>query len=565
MEAEAPAGPAVARRPKVLLEHFSDPWCWWSWGFEPVLRRLREVYGDQLEIRTRMGGIFDDRSSWLSKYGQDDDTLPAWVADCMALPAMPILNDYMGAAGVRSTYPACRAFIAAELQSRQKADALLRRLLEACCVRGMNVSKDSVIEQAAREVGLDAGRLLGEMQSEAVETAFEADRAAMESAGASFLWSRISVPGGAAEVIEEVFNAGPYEDAVERLTAGGLAKRTPVDILEYASRHAGALCGREAAEVFRTTIADAERRLEALAHAGHFIAEEFPFGTFYRYQRAPRETLSIQEIQLSHVMEKVDPAAAGGVGELIRKAVQGLYTEVATQPNKEYHFPLGRKALLFVGYPEVDIDRLPASATESFAGVGYPHQAGALREGARVVDIGSGSGTDVLFAALKVGPSGEVIGLDITPAQIAKARAAIEAIGAENVRIEEASVEAIPIADASVDVVTSNGVLNLVPDKPKAFGEIFRVLKPGGILQLADIVTREDVAKACGLSPQLWADCIGGAAVEEDYLAAIRGAGFEAVEVLRRLDYFGQSSNENTRRLTKSFGAESIVVRARKP
>lgn len=565
MEAEAHASAPPGRGAKVTLEHFSDPWCWWSWGLEPVLRRLKEVYGDQLEIQTRMGGIFDDRSAWLLKYGQDDATLPAWVADCMALTTMPLLNDYMGTTGVRSTYPACRAVIAAAAQSHEKAEALLRRLLETCCLRGENVSDDSVIEKAANDVGLDAGRLLREMRSAAVENAFTADRAAMESAGANFLWARISVPGGASEVLEEIFSARPYEDTVDRLTRGGVGKRTPVDILEYASRHPGSLCAREVSEVFRTTLDDAERRLASLAKAGHFTETAFPFGTFYRYQRAARETLSIQEVQLSHVMEQVDPAAAGGVNQLIRKAVQGLYTEVANQPGKEYHFPLGRKALLFVGYPEEDINRLPILATESFAGVGYPHQSGALREGARVLDIGSGSGTDVLFAALKVGPAGDVVGLDITLAQIAKARAAIEAAGAKNVRIEEAGVEAIPLNDASVDVVTSNGVLNLVPDKPQAFREIFRILKPGGTLQLADIVTREDVAKACGLSPQLWADCIGGAAVESDYLGAIRSAGFERIEILRRLDYFGQSSNENTRRLTRSFGAESIVVRARKP
>ena len=564
MQEQAQPGRDYGAGPKVTLEHFSDPWCWWSWGLEPVLRRLKEVYGDQLEVRTRMGGIFDERSKWLAKYGQDDATLPGWVADCMALTGMPVFDAYMGVAGVKSTYPACRAFLAASRQSHEKADALLRRLLEASCLRGVNVSKDSVIEQTAREVGLDEGQLLRDMDSEAVEKTFGADRAAMESSGASFLWSRISVPGGAMEVIEEVFDAKRYEEAIDRLTGGLLNRRTPVDILEYASRHPGSLCAREVAEVFRTTVKDAGERLAKLTEGGHYAATAYPFGTFYRYQKSPRETLSIREVQLSHVMEQVDPSAAGGVNELIRKAVQGLYTDVATHPQKEYHFPLGRKALTFVGYPEEDVDRLPKAATESFAGVGYPHQAGALKDGLRVLDIGSGSGTDVLFARLKVGPSGDVVGLDITPAQIAKARAAIAEMGVQNVRIEEAGVEAIPLADASVDVVTSNGVLNLVPDKPKAFLEIFRVLKPGGTLQLADIVIREDVAKACGLSPQLWADCIGGAAVESEYLEAIRGAGFTDVKVLQRLDYFGQSSNENTKRLTKSFGAESVVVRARK-
>ena len=565
MELQGEAGRGAALASEVTLEHFSDPWCWWSWGFEPVLRRLREVYGDQLSVHTRMGGIFDDRAPWLAKYGHDDATLPSWVADCMTLTRVPIFNDYMGTAGVKSTYPACRAYLAALSRSHEKADALLRRLLEASCLQGLNVSKDSVIERAAAEVGLDGAQLLRDMNSEAVAKAFAADRAAMESAGANFLWSRISAGQGPSEVIEEVFDAKPYEEAIERLTGGRLHRRTPVDILEYASRHPGSISAREVSEVFRTSVEDAERRLAALSQAGHFVPTVYPFATFFRYQKSPRGTLSISEVQLSHVMEQVDPSAAGGVGELIRKAVQELYTEVATQPQKAYHFPLGRKALLFVGYPQRDVDRLPKAATESFAGVGYPHQAGALKKGLRVLDIGSGSGTDVLFARLKVGASGDVVGLDITPAQIAKAREAIAAMGVKNVRIEEASVEAIPLPDGTVDVATSNGVLNLVPDKAKAFREIFRVLKQGGVLQLADIVTREDVAKACGLSPQLWADCIGGAAVEGEYLGAIRGAGFEDVQVLQRLDYFGQSGNENTRRLTKSFGAESVVVRARKP
>lgn len=557
------AGTAGAAR--VTLEHFSDPWCWWSWGFEPVLRRLKEVYGDQLEIRARMGGVFDDRAAWLAKYGQDEGTLPGWVADCMALTGMPILTEYLGRSAVSSTFPACRAFLAAGLQSPERAEVFLRLLLEAACLRGQNVSDDSVIAETASKAGLDKGGLIRQIRSSAVETLFRADRAAMESAGASFLWSRISAAGVAEETIEEVFDARAFEDAIDRVTGGSLHKRTPVDILEYASRHPGALCAREAAEVFRTTTDDAERRLKALAEVGHFHSTSYPFGTFYRYQKVPRDTLSIQEVQLSHVLEQAGAPAAGDVERLIRKAVQGLYTQVATKPDAEYHFPLGRKALHFVGYPEADIDRLPRPATESFAGVGFPHQSGALRPGARVLDIGSGSGTDVLFCAMKVGGSGQVIGLDITPAQIAKARAAIEAMGATNARIEEAGADAIPLDGNSVDVVTSNGVLNLVPDKPQAFREIFRVLKPGGTLQLADIVTREDVAKACGLSPQLWADCIGGAAVEADYLAAIKGAGFEGVEVLDRRDYFGQSANENTRRLTKSFGAEAIVVRARKP
>ncbi len=181
------------------------------------------------------------------------------------------------------------------------------------------------------------------------------------------------------------------------------------------------------------------------------------------------------------------------------------------------------------------------------------------------MDVGSGSGTDVLYAALKVESTGKVFGLDMTPAMIEKARKNIEIMGAENVKILEGNATRIPLPDASVDVVTSNGVLNLVPDKDKAFQEIFRVLKPGGKLQIADIVVQEDVGAVCGINPQLWADCIGGAAVEKEYLTSIKDAGFTDVRCVNRLDYFKKSSSEYTRKITKTFGAESVVLSARKP
>src|SRR2546428_6574571 len=182
---------------------------------------------------------------------------------------------------------------------------------------------------------------------------------------------------------------------------------------------------------------------------------------------------------------------------------------------------MGLEALRYLGYPEEDLRKLPPTATESFAGVGYPHAAKVMRPGDAVVDIGSGSGTDVLYAALKVGPKGTVYGLDITPAMIAKARTNIAKTGARNVQILEGDATKIPLPDESVDVVTSNGVLNLVPDKPAAFQEIFRVLRHGGHLQLPDILVEKDVGAACGVYPPLWADCIGGAPAAMGYLATI--------------------------------------------
>src|SRR5438132_12848602 len=145
---------------------------------------------------------------------------------------------------------------------------------------------------------------------------------------------------------------------------------------------------------------------------------------------------------------------------------------------------------------------------------------------------------------------------------IEKARANIERMGLTHVTIVEGDATKIPLPDADVDVVTSNGVLNLVPDKRAAFHEIFRVLRPGGLLQIADIVVQEDVGAVCGLNPQLWADCIGGAAVEADYLKTIRAAGLADLRIVKRIDYFSKSGSESTRRSTKSFRADSGLVSA---
>jgi ubiquinone/menaquinone biosynthesis C-methylase UbiE len=245
--------------------------------------------------------------------------------------------------------------------------------------------------------------------------------------------------------------------------------------------------------------------------------------------------------------------------------VKGLYTQVATNPHKTYHFPLGRNALLHVGYPKKEIEKLPESALESFAGVGFPHASNAITPGDTVLDIGSGSGTDVLYSSLLTGSGGKVFGLDITDAMIEKARANVAKMGAKNVKIIKGDATKIPLEDESVDVVTSNGVLNLVPDKAKAFKEIYRVLKSGGRIQIADIVVQSDVQKVCGLIPQLWADCIGGAAVESKYLETIRKSGFKSAKIIKRLDYFAASSSENTKRLTKTFDAESVVITGSKP
>jgi ubiquinone/menaquinone biosynthesis C-methylase UbiE len=249
----------------------------------------------------------------------------------------------------------------------------------------------------------------------------------------------------------------------------------------------------------------------------------------------------------------------------IFRAVSQMYTDVASCPNRTFHFPTGRPACEFVGYPKAQLDAIPHTATESFAGVGYPFEVGAVREGDRVLDVGSGSGTDVLIASLLVGPRGNVYGLDMTAAMLKKAGANVEKSGAKNVELIEGNTEKIPLPDGSMDVVTSNGVLNLVPDKPKAFSEIFRVLRPGGRIQIADIVLGMPIKESSRENPQLWAECIVGAVLEDEYLDLFRRAGFEDVKVITRLDYFSKSPEAETREVAAKYGAKTVVLRGTKP
>lgn len=251
--------------------------------------------------------------------------------------------------------------------------------------------------------------------------------------------------------------------------------------------------------------------------------------------------------------------------DVILDAVRAMYTAVADRPDQEYHFPTGRRACEYVGYPADELDRLPSAALESFAGVGYPFAADAIREGDLVLDIGSGSGTDLILSALHAGPDGRAIGLDMTEAMRTKAAANARTAGLANVEVVDGDAEEIPLPDASVDVVTSNGVINLVPDKAAVMRGMFRVLRPGGRVQIADIVVRDLPSAACRAEPQLWAECIVGATTEADYLDMFRAAGFEDVERLSELDYFAASASESTRRTAGGFGAHSIVMRARKP
>lgn len=190
--------------------------------------------------------------------------------------------------------------------------------------------------------------------------------------------------------------------------------------------------------------------------------------------------------------------------EDVRTAIRAEYGEVANSPDKGFHFHTGRKLAGILGYPDEWLEGVPEAAIESFAGTGNPFAMGTLAPGERVVDIGSGAGIDSLIAAKMVGPEGEVIGVDMTPEMLAKSRRAAAEAGTGQVRFVDGFMEDLPVDDGWADVVISNGAVNLCPDKMRAFGEMRRILKPGGRLQIADILVDRPVSEAAKRKIDLW-------------------------------------------------------------
>jgi len=188
----------------------------------------------------------------------------------------------------------------------------------------------------------------------------------------------------------------------------------------------------------------------------------------------------------------------------LRAQVQEKYREVALEPAATFHFHTGRALATRLGYPAAAVDHLPDSAVESFAGVGSPFALRDLQPGERVVDVGCGAGFDTVLAADQVGPNGQVIGVDMTPEMLAKARRNVDELGLHHVEIREGLAEQLPVADGWADVVIANGVINLCADKATVFAEIHRVLRPGGLLQFADIANGNPVPAAAMRDVDLW-------------------------------------------------------------
>jgi len=189
--------------------------------------------------------------------------------------------------------------------------------------------------------------------------------------------------------------------------------------------------------------------------------------------------------------------------ELLKSEIKKTYASVSERPATEFIFPTGRAWAEDLDYPD-ELANVPDSAVGSFAGVANPWQLGRLASGERVLDLGSGAGTDSLIAAQMVGAEGRVIGIDMTPEMLAKARAATAEMGATNVEFLESEAEHLPFPDASFDVVISNGVIDLIPDKDAVFAELFRVLAPGGRIQIADVTIQNPVSAEGRRNIDLW-------------------------------------------------------------
>jgi arsenite methyltransferase len=246
-------------------------------------------------------------------------------------------------------------------------------------------------------------------------------------------------------------------------------------------------------------------------------------------------------------------------GERLEAEVKDMYRHVAREEDAELHFEVGRGLAEHLGYPGELLDSIPDEALSSFAGVGYYLDLAALQPGDHVLDLGSGSGTDVFCAATLVGGSGRVVGVDITEEQREKAARLRDRDGFSQVELVEAHIEKLPFEDASFDAILSNGVINLSPYKGLVFAEAARVLRPGGTLAIADIVSGRALKERTRRNVELWAACVAGAIPRDDYLKAIEAQGLRVQEV-RKNDY--RFVSERALEACSTYEVESISLSA---
>jgi len=258
--------------------------------------------------------------------------------------------------------------------------------------------------------------------------------------------------------------------------------------------------------------------------------------------------------------------------EYLREQVRSEYDRVAREPHGEFHFHRGSQyAATFLGYDEQELAMLPAESTARFAGVGNPLRIGdttpgvsPLKPGDVVLDHACGAGMDLLLAARRVGPTGRAIGVDMTPAMRGCATAGAEMAGLDRiVDIREGFYENLPVESNSIDVVLSNGVLNLSPDKPRVVSEIMRVLKPGGRLFLADVVVQRELSLKSRSNPDLWAACVGGALTEAEFFQLFAQAGLADTRVVQRFNCFMGTAAEQ--KVSKQLFIHGANFYARKP
>jgi len=250
-------------------------------------------------------------------------------------------------------------------------------------------------------------------------------------------------------------------------------------------------------------------------------------------------------------------------GRDLENRVKTMYRDVALNPHGKFHFELGRELALRLGYPAGDLDRIPAEAVDSFAGVGYHLALHDIAPGDRVLDLGSGSGMDVFVAALRAGPSGSVTGVDMTREQLDKATQLRDDARFDNVQFVESHLESLPFEDASFDTVISNGVINLCADKKAVFEEAARVLAPGGSLVLSDIVSEVPLPESISCDVTLWAACIGGAMEQSLYTQLATEAGFEVRQVVDNTEY--RFLSKGAQGATKDYGVKSVSLHATRP